>query len=553
MTRRLLTAIGTTTLVLSLVVVDGPETTRATAHPDHSNATAKAFTLKGSPIRAAVATAISVFADTGGVAAAPAASCVDGSASGYTCDGVDLLAHFPLSAIGGGSGNDMWGWTHQGSGRSFALMGRSNGTAFVEITDPTAPVYLGSLAGRGSASPWRDIKVIDDHAVIVSEAAAHGMQVFDLTELLNVASPPTTFDETTHYSGFGNAHNIVVNEDADAAYAVGTATCQGGLHIIDMSDPTAPAFSGCFSSDGYTHDAQCVMYGGPDVEHQGRHICFASNEDTLTIVDVTDPKNPAQISRTAYAGAAYTHQGWLSEDHATFFLDDELDEWNQQINTRTYVWDVANLDAPSLSGHHDGPTPSIDHNMYVAGRYLYQANYRSGLRVVEVIDADAAQLQEVAHFDTFPVGNGPGFNGAWSVYPFFEDGVVTVSDIERGLFVLSFEPPAHHVHNLGDKSRERSFDEKWRARVRINVRDRTHTPVAGAVITGRFGKSRVRSCTTNDLGRCSVSALVGDPRKRIPFEVTSVELAGSDYDATANHDPGGDSTGTRIVLERPLP
>ena len=170
-----------------------------------------------------------------------------------------------------------------------------------------------------------------------------------------------------------------------------------------------------------------------------------------------------------------------------------------------------------------------------------------------MVDTDTAQLEEVAHFDTFPLGNGPGFNGAWSVYPFFEDGVVTVSDIERGLFVLRFEPPGHHVHNLADKSRERTFDDQWRARVRINVRDRTHTPVAGAVVTGRFGKARVRTCTTNDLGRCSVSVLAGDPRKRIPFEVTSVELAGSEYDATANHDLGGDSTGTRIVLKRPLP
>ncbi|MEO1084317.1 MAG: hypothetical protein AAFY88_08750, partial [Acidobacteriota bacterium] len=71
--------------------------------------------------------------------------CADGMADIFPCDRVDLLAHLPLSDIGGGSGNDMWGWKDQASEREFALIGRSNGTSFVEVTNPETPVYIGNL------------------------------------------------------------------------------------------------------------------------------------------------------------------------------------------------------------------------------------------------------------------------------------------------------------------------------------------------------------------------------------------------------------------------
>ena len=34
--------------------------------------------------------------------------------------------------------------------------------------------------------------------------------------------------------------------------------------MIDMHNPLVPTFAGCFSADGYTHDAQCINYDGPD-------------------------------------------------------------------------------------------------------------------------------------------------------------------------------------------------------------------------------------------------------------------------------------------------
>lgn len=367
--------------------------------------------------------------------------CAGGSASGFPCDNVDLAAFMPLSAIGNPfEVNDIWGWTHAASGREFALIGQYDATGFIEVTDPNNPVFLGRLPTHTSSSSWRDLKTYNDHAFIVSEAGNHGVQVFDLTQLLTVSSP-TTFSNTAHYNGIGSAHNIVINESTGFAYAVGSrggsqSGCNGGLHMIDINNPTSPTFAGCYSSDGYTHDAQCVTYNGPDAAYVGREICFCYNEDTQTIVDVTNKSNPVEISRTGYSGSSYTHQGWLTEDHRYTLLNDELDEPNRGHRTRTYVMDNQDLDSPMYKGYHESGISAIDHNLYIKGNFVYEANYRGGLRILEMTDLANATMTEVGYFDVYPSSNSANFNGAWSSYPYFPSGTVIVSGIEQGLFVL---------------------------------------------------------------------------------------------------------------------
>ena len=196
---------------------------------------------------------------------AGAQPCVDSRAAGFPCDGIELLSFVPLAELGaaGSNGSDLWGWTDSETGREFVLFGLANGTAFVEITNPSAPVFLGHLPAHSEPSPWRDIKVSNHHAYIVSEATDHGLQVFDLLQLRDVTAPPVAFTETIHYAAesLSNAHNIVINEETDFAYIVGSNTCNGGLHMVDIEKPRQPRFAGCFVADGYTHDAQPRRYG----------------------------------------------------------------------------------------------------------------------------------------------------------------------------------------------------------------------------------------------------------------------------------------------------
>lgn len=364
--------------------------------------------------------------------------CVDGMAGPYPCKDVDLMSFLPLAQIGGGQGSSLWGWTDPDTQREYAFMGRSNGTAFVDITDAANAVYLGNLPTHTSTSIWREMKAYGYYAYIISDQNGnHGMQVFDMRRLRDVVSPPVLFTEDGWYGGFQNCHDLVVNEDTGFAYCVGSNTCSGGLHMMDLKpNPVAPQFVGCFSNDGYTHDAQCVIYNGPDTQHVGKEICFASNEDTLTIVDVTNKSAPVMIGKKGYAGSGYTHQGWLTADHRYFLLDDELDELDFGHPTWTFIWDLVDLEVPLLMGHYTGPTTAIDHNQYIHQGYAYQANYRAGLRILDISDIGNANLTEAAYFDIYPASNSPSFSGAWNNYPFFASGSVIVSGMEQGLFVL---------------------------------------------------------------------------------------------------------------------
>jgi len=384
--------------------------------------------------------------------------CEDGAVAGFGCREVDLVSFMPVGALGGGRGmvaNDLWGWTDPETGREYAVVGRADATAFVDLGDPANPVYLGELphAAGGTASLWRDVKVYADHAFIVSDnAGEHGMQVFDLTQLRGVDAPPVVFEQTAHYDGIHSAHNVVVNEETGFAYAVGSSgggeTCGGGLHMIDVRDPANPTFAGCFADEGtgrtgtgYSHDAQCVHYQGPDEEHQGREICFGSNETALSVADVTDKANPVSLATASYPNIGYVHQGWLTDDQSYFYVNDELDELGGEVSkTRTLVWDVRDLDDPVLVKEHFGTTASSDHNLYVRGDFMYQANYTSGLRILDISNPEAPE--EVGYFDTVSQGeDGPGFAGAWSVYPYFESGILIVSSMKEGLFVLRKSPP----------------------------------------------------------------------------------------------------------------
>jgi len=367
--------------------------------------------------------------------------CESGVSSGFACRNIELLARLPLAEIGGGTGADSWGWKDSQTGRYYALMGRSTGTSFVDITDPAAPVYLGNLANPSDPQPWRDVKVYSDHAFVVADnIPGHGMQVFDLTRLRGLDSPQE-FEADAHYDGIGPAHNIAINEDTGFAYIVGSDQCEGGLHMVDISTPTSPVFAGCFSADGYTHDVQCVTYTGPDADHQGAEICFASNEDTVTIVDVTDKQGAVMLGKADYPLTGFSHQGWLDQDQGLFFMGDELDERNFGMNTRTLIFDVSDLDNPVYASAHQHGISVIDHNLYVKGSYMYQANYLAGLRILRIDHGKTTGLTEVAYFDTSPDEDSRQFGGAWNVYPFFDNGTLLVSDMDNGLFVLHASLP----------------------------------------------------------------------------------------------------------------
>ncbi|MEX2283562.1 MAG: choice-of-anchor B family protein [Gemmatimonadota bacterium] len=383
----------------------------------------------------------------------------EGKVGVFACGAAELMSYLPVSKIAieprGVRLNDMWGWADAKTGREYALVGRIEGTSFVDVTDPANPIFVGELLKTPGVpdGTWRDIKVYKDHAFIVADGAgAHGMQVFDLAQLRGLTGKPAKrFQPTAHYTRINSSHNIVINEESGFAYAVGASaggeTCGGGLHMIDIREPKNPKFAGCFADTatgrrgtGYTHDAQCVMYKGPDPQYRDREICLGSNETMLSIADVTDKANPKAISRAAYPNPSYTHQGWFTEDHRYFYMDDEGDEIAGSVTkTRTLVWDLIDLDDPKLAHEFMGTSAASDHNLYIKGNLMYQSNYRAGLRIIDI--SNPLKPVEVGYLDTAPyLEDAPGFSGTWSNYPYFKSGAIGVSSVHEGLFLVKKRP-----------------------------------------------------------------------------------------------------------------
>ena len=133
--------------------------------------------------------------------------CENGMAGIYPCQGYDLLSRVTLEEFNSHTGNDNWGWTDPETGIEYVLNGLDDGVGFVSIEDPVNPVYLGKLPTATDPSPWRDVKLYNNHAFIVSEAQNHGLQVFDLTRLRGLTEVQS-FTEDAVLNDLGNAHNI---------------------------------------------------------------------------------------------------------------------------------------------------------------------------------------------------------------------------------------------------------------------------------------------------------------------------------------------------------
>lgn len=372
--------------------------------------------------------------------------CEGGTAGGYACDNVELVSRVTNGEMGLGWGSDMWSWTDSASGRVFALFSGNDGVAFVELTFPYCPEVIGFLASTAGPSGVRDVKVHGDYAFVVAEAVEHGMQVFDLTRLLTVKGEPEQFEADTVYEGFGRAHNLAIDTESAFAYGVAIGACEQGLYIMDIADPLAPSFVGCHLPPGeHVHDTQCVVYQGPDVEHQGQQICVNANGNSgsISVIDVTDKDDIQVLAEAPYPAAVYSHQGWFTDDHAYMLMNDEIDEIQNDTRTRTFVWDMNDLDTPLLIGTYEHDTYASDHNLFIDGQYAYLANYRAGMRVLDLSEVASGTVEEVAFFDTFGIDDWHGLDGAFTAYPWLDDageGIVAVSDIQGGLFVLRHTP-----------------------------------------------------------------------------------------------------------------
>jgi choice-of-anchor B domain-containing protein len=392
-----------------------------------------------------------------------ATRCVGGFAAAFPCNNVDLLAHV-ADRTPGARGADIWGFMDLNTGREYAIVGYTTGTAVYDVSDAENPREVGFVDGQRTT--WRDIKVYQlwsssaqrwhSYAYVSADNASDGLLIIDLREL------PQRISRISYSSDFAAAHNVYLtgtefstglslDGGAPTLILAGPNRNDGRFRSYDLSDPQSPAFItapatpvGQPGGDRlYMHDAasmrvtdtrkdtQCVnAAGSPYCE-----VLFDFNESTVDIWDVTRPTGPVRLSRTPYGNANYVHSGWWSEDTQYLFVQDELDERDRGLRTTLRAFSIADLTAPTLAGFWAGPTTAIDHNGFVRGNRYYMSNYARGLTILDI--SNPAAPTSVGRFDTYPASDNVGFPGAWGTFPFLPSGHVLISDIDSGFYVVA--------------------------------------------------------------------------------------------------------------------
>lgn len=430
-----------------------------------------------------------------------AESCLQGRAGQFPCRNVDLLAQIPLNQFSTQpvSAANVWGHVDLNDSREYAIIGLSNGTAVVDVTDPENPREVVTIPGNSSS--WREVKVYQHfdggnnrhraYAYVTTEAFGSGLQVIDLSGLPATATLATTLSDTgtqhTDYiSNIDYATNVVLPGAEAFLYVAGSDLADGAWRAYSLANPAQPQFiAAAPPGSEYVHDATSLLITDErtaqcSAGHDPCEVYVDFNQNSVDLWDVTDKGAPVMLSSTTYSDASYTHSGWPSADQRHIFVHDETEEIFDGLNTQIYTMNVDDLVNPFIVASYQGPGTATDHNGYVKDGFLYVSHYRRGLVVFDVSEPEA--LREVASFDTFlePAANSAGTDGAWGVYPFFPSGTVVISDISNGLFVLrdAASTLAQNTGRIGYSSATVQVAEES-ASARVTVRRNAGT--AGAV------------------------------------------------------------------------
>jgi Carboxypeptidase regulatory-like domain/Secretion system C-terminal sorting domain/LVIVD repeat len=154
----------------------------------------------------------------------------------------------------------------------------------------------------------------------------------------------------------------------------------------------------------------------------------------FAIVNMADKSNP-QLLGTQTTPNSFTHNTWISKDRKTIFATDETENSFLSAYDVTDPTDIKFLD--KIQSKPGGN--SAVHNTHILENYAVTSWYRDGITIVDV--TDPTTLVEVANYDTYTLGEGPGFEGCWGVYPFLPSGTILATNIsENGtgkMYILS--------------------------------------------------------------------------------------------------------------------
>lgn len=314
-------------------------------------------------------------------------------------------------------------------------MGLYNGTALVEITNPTSPVVIGHIPGNGSM--WHENVVLGNYCYSVNDGNnGGGIQIIDLNNVdSGVVTLAATYNGVATGQNLTKVHTIDADDQTKRLFANGT---NRGFVVYDANNPTTLVELGRWTNF-YVHDMVVRNFPSPVAPfyRQIAYLCCGVNG--LYIVDITNPGAMVTLGSTpVYAGAGnntYCHSAALTPDARYLLINDEFDEnRNLTSSATTVIIDVQNLTAPVKIASYLSGINTIDHNSHLRDGSLFLSAYKAGMRVYNCQNPLA--MFETGYIDTYPGATDDlSYNGNWGVYALFPSRTVVLSDIDSGFFV----------------------------------------------------------------------------------------------------------------------
>ncbi len=316
-------------------------------------------------------------------------------------------------------------WGLAVNGREYAVLGGAAHILFFDVTDPTTPKLVGKFQGTATTI-WREFKSYKNRIYAVSDGAAEGLMIFDLSHAQD--SIVRTYWSTQL---FEKAHTITLDTVSGRIYLNGGNATQG-IIVLDVSqNPDLPTF--------ITH---ATFQGGGLHDSYVRNdtIYASSGSEGYYIYAMKDPFNPVLLAQVNTGG--YNHNSWLNAAGTYAYYTEEIPVGRPiqivnlqnlalgEIESAGYFLDKFSVDT--------GDKTAIPHNVYIRDNILFDSQYEDGLIAYDI--SNPTQPVLMAEYDTHPENaTYSGYFGNWGNYPWLPSGNIIAGDMQNGLFMVKLK------------------------------------------------------------------------------------------------------------------
>ena len=365
------------------------------------------------------------------------------NAQSYASQNVNMIGHWwnptqDPEPVYGIQYQGVWGWVDTTNNREYAILGASDGTYFIDVTNPAVPVVCDFVPATHGDLIWHEIKSYGKYCYIVSDDnPPNSFIIADMSYL-----PDSVHVVRNDNTIFERCHTIYV--DGTTLWC-GSVTGDNNSFYYSMAaydlsvDPTTPTLIRSLNQDYATPSTVHDMFVRNDT------VYASGGYDGLYIYNFGATFQQIGVL-TSYPESGYNHSSFLTSDGNTLIFMDEVPA-GKGIKSID-VSNMGNITVNQVFRSNVGNTP---HNPYLIGNnILIGANYTDGVQIFNISNPSA--IYRSGYFDTDTLINYPNYSqayhGCWGAYTDLPSGLLLAADMQNGLFILDITSAMTSVANI---------------------------------------------------------------------------------------------------------